>query len=371
MQRYRQVMRISQNINEDEERQNVETMRGANEYPRGTCKAVVVHGVGRASIDELAIPAVGPMDVAIQVAYVGVCRTDLEILAGTLGYYRHQIANYPIVPGHEVSGSVVATGSGVNHLAVGDNVVIECIHGCGACYACREAFPIGCEQRAELGVIHRNGGYCEFIVVPARFVHRVPSAIDLQKACLCEPLAVSLKGLGRLARAWGDTAAAKTCAVIGAGPLGRLCAMVLAHRGHTITIFDRDPRRLLDVGPAIATSQTLDGLAEFDVLVEATGEQAALECVLETSRAGATILLLGLPYRHAAFSFERIVAYDKTVIGSVGSSACEFTEALSLLPALDTSSFTKTVLPLEAFEQGWEFARTRSHLKVLLAPGSA
>jgi len=311
------------------------------------------------------------MDVTIQVAYVGVCRTDLEIVAGTLGYYRRQIANYPIVPGHEVSGSVVATGSGVNHLAVGDAVVIECIHNCGFCHACCRANPIGCAQRAELGVIRQNGGYAEFIVVPSRFVHRVPSAIDLQKACLCEPLAVSLKGLGRLAHAWGDTLEAKQCAVIGAGPLGRLCAMVLAHRGHAVTIFDQDPRRLSGVGPSIATSQALDSLEDFDVLVEATGEQSALECVLETGRAGGTILLLGLPYSHATFSFERIVAYDKTVIGSVGSSACEFTEALSLLPALDTSSFTQTVLPLEAFEQGWQFARTRSRLKVLLAPGSA
>jgi 2-desacetyl-2-hydroxyethyl bacteriochlorophyllide A dehydrogenase len=311
------------------------------------------------------------MDVAIQVAYVGICRTDLEIVAGTLGYYRHRIANYPIVPGHEVSGGVVATGSGVNHLAVGDAVVIECIHGCGACHECCRRNPLGCRQRAELGVIRQNGGYSEFIVVPARFVHRVPSAIDLQKACLCEPLSVALKGLGRLAHAWSDTLEPNPCAVIGAGPLGRLCALVLAHRGHAVTIFDQDPRRLAGVGASIATSPALDLLEDFDVFVEATGEQSALECVLETSRAGATILLLGLPYSEATFSFERIVAYDKTVIGSVGSGACEFTEALALLPALDTSSFTQTVLPLEAFEQGWEFARTRSHLKVLLAPGSA
>lgn len=348
-----------------------QAIRHTNAFPANTCKAVVVHGVGRASIDELAIPTVGPMDVAIQVAYVGICRTDLEIVAGTLGYYQHQIANYPIVPGHEVSGSVVATGSGVNHLTVGDAVVIECIHGCGTCCACRRAFPIGCEQRAELGVIRRNGGYSEFIITPARFVHRVPAEIDLRKACVCEPLAVALKGLGRLTRAWGDVPETKTCAVLGAGPLGRLCAMVLAHRGHAVTIFDQDARRLSDVGSAIGTSQALDRLGEFEVLVEATGEQPALEAVLETSRAGATILLLGLPYSHAAFSFEHIVAYDKTVIGSVGSGAREFTEALTLLPELDTSVFTQTVLPLEAFEQGWEFARTRSHLKVLLTPRSA
>jgi 2-desacetyl-2-hydroxyethyl bacteriochlorophyllide A dehydrogenase len=335
------------------------------------CNAVVIHDAGRASIEAVAIPTVGPMDVAIKVTYVGICRTDLEVFAGTLGYYHDHIAKYPIVPGHEVSGYIAAIGPGINRLAVGDRVVIECIHGCGMCGECRRAFPIGCEQRAELGVLGINGGYSEFIVAPGRFVHRVPAQIDQRKACLCEPLAVTLKGLRRLARVRDDDPEIKTCAVLGAGPLGRLCAMVLAHRGHTVVIFDQDDRRLGDVEPTIGTSKTLEHLQEFDVLVEATGEQPALEAALKGSRAGAVILLLGLPYERAPFSFERIVAYDKVVIGSVGSSERDFDEALALLPALDTSSFTQTILPLEAFELGWEFVRTRTHLKVLLAPGSS
>jgi threonine dehydrogenase-like Zn-dependent dehydrogenase len=296
--------------------------------------------------------------------------TDLEIVKGTLGYYKIQRANYPIVPGHEVSGHIVAVGHGVAHLAIGDPVVVECIQGCGTCHACRRAFPIGCQQRTELGVIRRNGGYSEFVVVPARFVHRIPASLDMRKASLCEPLAVALKGLGRLARTWGDSPEPRTCAVIGAGPLGRLCAMILEHRGHRVTLFDLDARRLSGVGTAMSTSQTLDHLEKFDALVEATGQQVALDTVLGASRAGATILLLGLPYSHSAFSFERIVAYDKTVVGSVGSGADEFAESLALLTTLDMSVFTETVLPLEAFAQGWEFARARSHLKVLLSPGS-
>jgi D-3-phosphoglycerate dehydrogenase len=332
-----------------------------------TCKAVVIHGAGQASLDEVTIPEVGPDDVAIQVAYAGICVTDLEIARGTLGYYQDEIAKYPIVPGHEVSGSIVVAGGDVAHLVVGDSVVVECIHGCGACHACGHSIPIECDERTELGVIGRNGGYTEFLVVPARFVHRVPASLDLRQACLAEPLAVALKGLKRLARAWGADSQPKTCAVLGAGPLGRLCALVLAHRGHEVTLFDQDTRRLSDIGPSIATSQTLDHLREFDALVEATGQQPALEAALETSRTGATILLIGLPYARAAFSFERIVAYDKVVVGSVGSSANEFVEALALLAALDTAAFTQTVLPLAQFEQGWEAARTRSHLKVLLA----
>lgn len=348
----------------------METLLSNTHYPGATCKAVIIHGAGKASVAELPIPAVGPGDVAIEVAYTGICRTDLEIFEGTLGYYKDQIAQYPIVPGHEVSGRVAVAGSAVTDLAVGDAVVVECIQGCGICHSCCRAFPIGCDHRAELGVIGRNGGYSEILVTPARFVHRVPPSLDLQQACLCEPLAVALKGLGRLARAWPAAPEAKACAVVGAGPLGRLCAMVLAHRGHSVTLLDQDARRLSGVQPPIATSQSLARLGDFDALIEATGEQPALAQVLRTSRAGATILLLGLPYAAASFSFERIVAYDKVIVGSVGSDAGDFVEALELLPELDTTSFTQTVLPLEDFQKGWDFARTRSHLKVLLAPGS-
>jgi len=332
-------------------------------------RAVVIHGVGRASIEQIAFTPPAPDEVTIRVAYVGVCVTDLEIVDGTLGYYQDQIANYPIVPGHEVSGVVTATGAEVADLSLGDRVVVECIHGCGRCRSCRRAAPIGCIHRSELGVIGKNGGYSEFMTAPARFFHRIPASVDLRTACVCEPLAVALKGLSRLALAWGANDDARRCAVLGAGPLGRLCAMVLNHRGHSVTLFDQDPPRLADVGGTIEVSQSLDRLSEFDALIEATGQQAALAATLNESRAGATILLLGLPYERAAFSFERIVAYDKVVVGSVGSGPAEFNTALSLLPSLDTSAFTRTVLPLASFSEGWEFARTRARLKVLLAPG--
>jgi len=332
-------------------------------------RAVMIHDVGRASLEQMAFPPPAPDEVTIRVAYVGVCVTDLEIVDGTLGYYQEQIANYPIVPGHEVSGVVTAIGAEVTDLSLSDRVVVECIHGCGRCRSCRHAAPIGCIHRTELGVIGKNGGYSEFMTAPARFFHRIPASLDLRTACVCEPLAVALKGLGRLAVAWGRNDEARRCAVVGAGPLGRLCAMVLDHQGHSVTVFDQDPRRLADVGGAIEVSPSLDRLSEFDALIEATGQQTALAATLNDSRAGATILLLGLPYEPATFSFEHIVAYDKTVVGSVGSGPAEFNAALSLLPSLDTSPFTRTVLPLASFSEGWEFARTRAHLKVLLAPG--
>lgn len=343
-------------------------MKRINKQPKPACRAVVINGIREASLENMQISDLKKNEVLVRVAYVGVCKTDLEIFNGTLGYYENQIAKYPIIPGHEVSGVIADVGQNVTHLKIGDSVVVECIQGCGLCSFCQKGKPIGCFSRTELGVIGQNGGYSELMTVPARFVQLVPPTLDLKKSCLSEPVAVVIKGLRRLSEAWEENPKIKECAVIGAGPIGRLSALVLVHRGHFVTIFEQDERRLKNVESKIEISQSLDNLEKFEAIIEATGEQSALKTVIEKSCVGVAILLLGLPYGLENFSFEQIVAYDKTIVGSVGSNASDFAEALALLPQLNTSSLTQKVLPLKEFKQAWEFARTRSELKVLLNP---
>jgi 2-desacetyl-2-hydroxyethyl bacteriochlorophyllide A dehydrogenase len=333
------------------------------------CKAAVIHGVNKVSIDEIQIPKVKPGDVLIRGAYEAVCATDIEIFEGTLGYYKNGMAKYPIIPGHEFSGQVVAIGPNVDQVDIGDHVVVECIQSCGECEKCHSENFLGCEKRTELGVIDRNGGYAEYLMVPGKFVHRLPPELDMISACLCEPLAVALKGLKRLRRTWRrrERKDSKQCAVVGAGPLGHLCAQVLAIWGHQVTVFDRNPQRLgYFSNSSIATSNDLDQLSTFDNIVEATGDPVALDNILHKSPAGATILLLGLPYAHRSFTFEGIVAYDKIVVGSVGSSAKHFELAIEMLPQIETGAFTEKVLPLSDFKEAWKLAKAGKYLKVIL-----
>ncbi len=333
-------------------------------------QAVVIRGINKAALETVAIPDVKPGDVLIRVAYEAVCATDLEIYKGTLGYYKNGTAHYPITPGHEFSGKVVAFGTNVDNLKVGDHVVAECIQSCGECEDCQRENYLGCHKRTELGVIGRNGGYAEYVTVPGKFVHRLPSEIDLIAACLCEPLAVAIKGMKRLRRTWRqkERRHTKTCAVVGGGPLGHLCARVLAHWGHHVTVFDRNPNRLeYFAGSAIRTAQNLATLERFDNIIEATGSPDALDEILRLSRAGTSILLLGLPYAHRNFTFESIVAYDKIIIGSVGSAAKHFKMAIELLPEIDTRAFTEKIMPLADFKTAWRLAETQRHLKIILA----
>ncbi len=329
--------------------------------------AVVVRGSHRARIEERTIPNLKPGEVLVRVSFAGICGTDIELLEGSLGHYRSGMADYPIVPGHESSGTIAAVGPRVTDLSEGDRVVIESIQGCGECAACQRDEVIRCKDRREVGVIGQDGAFAAYLVTRARYVHKVPDGVSQAQAALAEPLAVVIKGLRRLGSSpQGDLR--RRCAVIGAGAVGQLTARVLALRGHAVTVFDRERSRLALLGGAFDTAESLDSIAQFDWVVEATGNLDVLSTVLEQSAAGATLLLMGLPYGQQSFSFGSIVAFDRSVIGTVGSSGADLDEALHTIPLIDTTPFLQTALPLTEFEKAWDLVRSRSVLKVMLQP---
>ncbi len=313
------------------------------------------------------MPNLKPGEVLVRVSFVGICGTDLEILEGSLGYYKSGMASYPIVPGHESSGTIAAVGPRVSELNEGDRVVVECIQGCGECADCHRDQAIRCRERREVGVIGQDGAYAAYLVTRARYVHKVPAAVTLAQAALAEPLAVVIKGMRRLGSIpQGDRS--RRCAVIGAGAIGQLAARVLALRGHSVIAIDRERSRLALFDGTVATSESLEGLDQFEWVVEATGHLGVLSTLLQKSATGATLLLMGLPYGAQPFSFESVVSFDRTIVGSVGSSGADFEEALRTLPLIDTAPFLQASLPLAEFEKAWSLARSRSVLKVMLQP---
>lgn len=332
-------------------------------------KAVVVLGPRKAVLKEMVFPKPRPYEVLIKVAYEGVCGTDLEVFEGHLGYFKSGMSKFPLTPGHEFSGSIVERGKNVKSVKAGDRVVVECIQGCGECEQCRSANPIACRDRKEVGVMKLNGGYSEYVVVPARFVHHVPEGIHLKMAAICEPLAVVHKGVTRLnafasKMNYGDDV---EYAVIGGGPIGYLSAQLLASFGRRVVVYDKHPkRRRYYRNPLIRTESNMSKLYKSRVFVEATGDPDALHELLDNSSTGATFLLLGLPYSRRDFSFESVVAFDKTIIGSVGSSSVDFAAALRLLPQLDVRPLLESVVPLKDYAQAWESFARRKFLKTIL-----
>jgi len=320
-------------------------------------RAVVIKNKHQAQIEDVSLPEIKPGDVLIQVGYVGVCKTDLEVYEGTLGYYKKGQARYPIVPGHEFSGTIAQIGASAKYrerFKVGDRVVGECI------------LSLDDSTRREVGVINYNGAYSQFIVMPGGHLHKIPQEVDLKTAVLAEPLAVVLRAIKRTGPHLSPQG---KVAVIGAGSIGNFCAQVLTNLGHQVSVFDKNQERLMFLRDgAEAAYQEIKNLRDFSVIVEATGSVEVLERILKESKIGATLLLLGFPYGNINYNFEDIVGNEKTVIGSVGGGPYEFDEALLLLPKLKTSFFTQTILPLEDFQKAWQLQGSGKHLKIILKP---
>ena len=337
---------------------NFDRERNSVFYPTEN-QAVIIRNKYKAGIEETPLPEMKPGDILIKVDCIGVCRTDLEVHEGTLGYYRDGIAEHPIVPGHEFSGTIVRIGSNnkfQEQFKIGQRVVGECILSRGEN-----------SERKEVGVINYNGAYSQYIVMPGNRIHKIPDDLDSKRASLAEPLAVVLRAIRRIkSRLSHDTS---IIAIIGAGPVGNLCAQVLHLEGYEVSVFDKNSERLeLLKDKANPISTSLDNLEKFNVIIEATGSEQVLKQVLKDSRTDSTILFLGFPYGNINYNFEDLVSSEKVFIGSVGGDKQDFVKALELLPKLDTEPFTKKVLPLNKFKEAWEMHKTRKHLKILLEP---
>jgi 2-desacetyl-2-hydroxyethyl bacteriochlorophyllide A dehydrogenase len=277
---------------------------------------------------------------------------------GTLGYYQDGSACYPIVPGHEFSGTIVKVGANNKYrerFKPGDRIVSGCIlsKGEGA-------------KRQEIGVVNYNGAYSQYVVVPGDLIYKIPEGVDSKTAALAEPLSVVIRGMKRIE---GRLAPESKVAVIGAGPIGHFSAQVLSLKGHKVTVFDKRKERLELIRKKVEGAlSNLDGFEKFDVIIEATGAKDVLERILEKSRVDSTILLLGFPYGNINFNFEELVAREKHIVGSVGAEGKDFYHALGMLSKLDITPFTQKVMSLKDFEKAWELHQSSKHLKVLLKP---
>lgn len=335
-------------------------------------RAVVIEGPDRAMIESRPIPAVRPGEVLIRVTHAGVSAADMQVFDGVSRYAHSGGATYPIVPGHEVVGEVAVLGQNAGNLAENQPVVIQAIHGCGTCAACRGGNVIACPERAEVGVRDIDGGYGDFMVAPARFVHHVPKNVDPAIATLAEPLSVVLKALRRIGITERGKQPLATATVLGGGPLGHLAALALRHFGRGVTAIDRNPARRDALEAAgVSASDDAGGIGDADLIVEATGDSDMLDRAIADSRQDATILMLGLPYLSSRQTMSAIAACDRVVVGSVGSTDADFKAALALLPLLDLAPLVADRRPLESYREAWIDMREGRSLKVVLEPGAA
>src|SRR4051794_25613826 len=245
-------------------------------------RAIEFHGDERLELVERPDPVPGEGELLIAPSAVGICGTDVEIFEGSLAYFRMGIASYPIVPGHEWTGTVVEVGRGVVGFSAGDRVVGEVAIGCGVCVRCRAGRMHLCARRTETGIVHMDGAMASLLVFPAAYAHKV----DFEGAALVEPTSVALHAVRR-GRVGGQSVL-----VVGAGPIGLLVAQcALAEGASAVSIVDRREDRLTlaaalgiprmegggDYADPVAAAAAAAAEDRIDVVVLCAGGRGAIE----------------------------------------------------------------------------------------------
>lgn len=296
--------------------------------------ALVIAEPGSMNLREVAEPAPGPGEVAVRPAHVGICGTDLELLAGDVdpAYVR-----FPLVPGHEWSGVVNATGPGVTGLQPGDRVIAEGIIPCRKCARCIRGETNLCETYDELGFT-RPGAAARQVIVPAQVTHVLPGSVSLAEAALAEPAAVAWRALGR-----GDPRPGDRVAVVGDGTVG----LIVAHLAGLfspaeVVVYGMRPgqaRLAAELGATgFETGDSAGGCLDhggFDLVVEAAGTPSAVETAIGLARRGGRIVLVGLAGNDvtARFPIDVAVNNDLRVSASFAYTSAAWAEIAGLLRA--------------------------------------
>jgi (R,R)-butanediol dehydrogenase/meso-butanediol dehydrogenase/diacetyl reductase len=297
-----------------------------------TMRAAVWHGARDIRVEDVPTPgdpATGEVLVAVDVACI--CASDLaEYRDGphVIPVQRpHPLSGLvaPVTLGHEFVGRVVATGPAVRVVSVGDRVCGDACLRCGTCFWCRRGEYNICDSGGSVG-LHSDGAFARLLKVPDYTLHRVPDSVDDRSAAVVEPLAVGLHGLRR-----GRFSAGETVVVVGFGMVGAAVALVASAigAGRVIVVEASAPRA--DAARRAGATDVLSPGAELrsavrrrtegrgaDLVVDCTGREDVLPASVELSRRGGRVVVCGLAHEPSAIRADRLVYFEREVIGSLG-----------------------------------------------------
>jgi 2-desacetyl-2-hydroxyethyl bacteriochlorophyllide A dehydrogenase len=334
-------------------------------------KALVVESPGVATCKKVPTPSPGPREVLIRVAAAGLCGTDLHIYAGEYE------AEYPIVPGHEFSGTVAEVGAGITDLTVGQRVAADPNIFCHQCTYCRREMHNQCLNLRAVGVT-TDGAFAEYVLVPRDVVYPIGD-LPFEHAAWIEPLSCVVYAMQRARPNPGDHVL-----LFGAGPMGCLLTQVLRASGAArLVVVDRLERRLdlareLGASDAILADgnhqQRLRALAPqgYDFVIDATGVPGVVEQAFDYLAPRATMFFFGVCPNDAQIQIHpyQVFRNDWHIIGSF-ALCYTFQEAIRLLQGgiVQVECLISHRLPLEQAEAAFtSIQRDPSRLKVLITP---
>jgi 2-desacetyl-2-hydroxyethyl bacteriochlorophyllide A dehydrogenase len=293
-----------------------------------TMNVAVYRGEGTVPVESFPIPALDREDVLVEIAFCGICGTDLHAIVEEMGLFGWGAPGF--IGGHEWSGHVVATGEGVTAWKVGDRVTAQSSE-CGSCPTCRSGRPSLCRvRRPEDG----QGAFSQYMRRSEDSLEAVPDGLDLRAAALTEPLAVALHAVTRSSAKPGQKVL-----VTGAGPIGALTVVALHIRGiDDVTVSEPNPlRRAIAerLGAKVLTPEDLgEGTVHrFDAVIETSGNPRAATAGFDCLVPGGFLALVGVIAAPTNMNLLRILTDEITVTGSALYDEGGIQEAVALLAA--------------------------------------
>ncbi len=195
-------------------------------------KALVYTKPGELEFKEWPDPELEPGDALVRVRAVSVCGSDLH---GWLGHSRGRVP--PLVLGHELAGVVEKLRDGAAPVKVGERVAVYPLLGCNQCPTCQAGRDYLCRRRRVLG-LHINGGFAQYLKIPARNLHPLPEKSSFIEGALIEPLACGVHMVSKCSEGRGPIA------ILGAGPIGLFCLQVARQLNFPkVAVVEVNPRR--------------------------------------------------------------------------------------------------------------------------------
>lgn len=328
-------------------------------------RAVVLEAPGQPSVTTVPDPSPRPSEVVVAVDACGICGTDQHIFDGEFAP-----TPYPIVPGHEFSGEVVALGDSVDHLEVGTVVAVDPTLPCHVCPACQAGRTNLCERWGAIGDTV-DGAFAEYVAAPAANLYELPVSIPRHWGPLIEPISCAVHAFDRLTWQPGSSVL-----LYGAGTMGLVLQRLLAHAGAgRIDVVDRNPDRLPRAARlgADATATSADELdaSVYDLVVDAAGAVGAIEDGLARVARGGMFLVFGVTSADAVARFSPFSVYNDE-ISIIGSMAVlrSFGRARDLLAAglINGDELITAQLPIDEYAAAIDRFRSGTELKIQLAP---
>lgn len=343
-------------------------------------KALVKTGKGRGMlrIEDLEIPQPGSGEVLIKVKAAGICGTDIHIRHDEFVYYP------PVVLGHEFSGVIADLGDGVMQWRIGDRVVCEPHSGaCGICDPCRSGYSQICAEKRSPGW-GRDGGFAEYVKMPAAMLHRIPENVSDRSAAVAEPLAIVLhETVERGGIRTGDRVV-----IFGAGPIGLLAAAVARISGAAQVLLvgtEMDTARRFKIAGQIPVDAIINASREdvvdtvkrltadqlADVAIEASGSPEAIAQTVKVVHKLGKISAVGLPgERPVEFPWQEAMFKVLDLHFNLSSSHGSWIRAVSVMGAarIDPGFVVTHEFPLDKWEEAFEVVEKGLGAKVFLIP---